>query len=87
MFVTFPPEVSKVLTLTNLLFIIFWSQVTINDEVIGTSASYPGSTFNTFGVKVSKVHTLTLESVGLGDHDWISFLEVLSRLQKGHRWS
>ena len=41
-----------------------------------THESYSGSTFNTLNVQATGVSTVTLESVELGDNEWISLIEV-----------
>ncbi|CAB1096447.1 unnamed protein product [Ectocarpus sp. CCAP 1310/34] len=51
-------------------------KVKINGDKIGEYESYPGSTFNSFGIQENGVHTVTMESVGIDRDDWISLLEV-----------
>ncbi|CAN0308610.1 unnamed protein product [Ectocarpus sp. 6 AP-2014] len=51
-------------------------KVKINGDKIGEYESYPGSTFNSFGIQENGVHTVTMESVGIDADDWISLLEV-----------
>ncbi|CAM9353581.1 unnamed protein product [Ectocarpus sp. 13 AM-2016] len=51
-------------------------KVKINGDKIGEYESYPGSTFNSFGIQENGVHTVAMESVGIDRDDWISLLEV-----------
>ncbi|CAN0231585.1 unnamed protein product [Scytosiphon promiscuus] len=51
-------------------------KVKINGDTFGEYESYPGSTFNSFGIQEDDVHTVTMESIGIDKDDWISLLEV-----------
>lgn len=51
-------------------------QVKINGDTIGTFDSLSGSTMISLGIQEDGVHTVTLESVGIGKLEWISLLEV-----------
>ncbi|CAM9886236.1 unnamed protein product, partial [Pylaiella littoralis] len=51
-------------------------KVKINGDEIGEYESYPGSTFNSFGIQENGVHTVAMESVGIDNDVWISLLEV-----------
>lgn len=51
-------------------------QVRINGDVIGEFDSSPGSTFTLLGIEEEDVSSVTLESIGLDEDEWISLLEV-----------
>ncbi|CAN0073204.1 unnamed protein product, partial [Ectocarpus fasciculatus] len=51
-------------------------KMTMNGDNLGEYESYPGSTFNSFGIQENGVHTVSMESVGIDKDDWISLLEV-----------
>ncbi|CAN0169681.1 unnamed protein product, partial [Laminaria digitata] len=48
----------------------------INGDQIGEFDSSPGSTFNILGIEEEEVESVTLESIGIGEDEWISLLEV-----------
>ena len=58
----------------------FAVQIQINDDAIGVYESSPGSTFdstfNSFGIEATAVESVTFESVGIDDGEWVSLLEV-----------
>lgn len=58
-------------------------QIQINGDIFGIFESSPGSTiipnvsaFNSFGIEETEVESVTFESVGIEDGEWISLLEV-----------
>lgn len=51
-------------------------QVNVNGDKIGEFESQSGSTVTSLGIEEDDVHTITLESIGIGKNEWISLLEV-----------
>eukprot|EP00903_Cladosiphon_okamuranus_P017357 g15990.t2 len=51
-------------------------QIKINGDKVGEYESYPGATVSSFGTQEDGVHTVTIESVGIDEDDWISLPEV-----------
>ena len=56
-------------------------QIEINGDIIGIFESSPESTllnsaFNSFGIEEIGVKSVTFKSVGIGDGEWTSLLEV-----------
>lgn len=52
------------------------AQVKLNGDKIGEFESHPGSVSTSLGIQHNGVNTATLESVGIGEDEWISLLEV-----------
>lgn len=50
--------------------------MSINGDVIGEFDSSPGSTLTLLGIEEEEVSSVTLESVGIDESEWISLLEV-----------
>ncbi|CAM9626768.1 unnamed protein product, partial [Hapterophycus canaliculatus] len=47
-----------------------------NGDKIGEFESHPGSVSTSLGIQQNDVDTVTLESVGIDEDEWISLLEV-----------
>lgn len=61
-------------------------QVSINGDKIGEFDSTPGSTFQLLGIEEEDVSTVTLESLGIDEDEFIGLLEVSgARNVKGTR--
>ena len=59
-------------------------QVRINDDIIGIIESYPGSVFNSFDIDGTAVESVTFESTGIDDGEWLSLLEVGVKVLVGY---
>lgn len=59
-----------------LCYLSYIRQVKINGDKIGEFESKSGSIVTSLGIQEDEVHTVTLESVGIGKDEWISLLEV-----------
>ena len=51
-------------------------QVKLDEHAIGEYESSPGSISTSLGITQDGVETVTLSSIGLGEDEWISLLEV-----------
>lgn len=50
--------------------------MTINGDIIGEFDSLPGSIVTPLDIQEDEVQTVKLESIGIGNDEWISLLEV-----------
>lgn len=51
-------------------------QVKVNGDKIGEFDSTPESIYTFLGIEEEDVNSVTLESLGIGEDEWISLLEV-----------
>ena len=66
----------RVLRLISLSLSLSHCQVSINGHKVGEFESQRGSVSTSLGIHEANVHTVTLESLGLEKHEWVSLLEV-----------
>ncbi len=67
----------------NYFVISLVPQVELNGDKIGEFESQPGSVSTSLGIQQNGVDTVTLESVGIDEDEWISLLEVSACIGRG----